>query len=110
MSNVPPDPNIQPQPGPAPAPAQPPYPDAASKPLPYPTDGSADLVNGQLPWHRQPLPSIAVGVVLILVAIGFAVLWVGSGGGFFGARAIGYAAGAFGIYLVYGGVMGLKGH
>lgn len=102
MSQIPPDPQSQPAPA-----AQPPYPEP-SKPLPYPTDGSGGYDAGELPWHRQPVPSIALGVVLILVAIGFAVLWVSSGS--FGLRAIGYAAGAFGIYLVYGGVMGLKGH
>ena len=58
------------------------------------------------PWYRKPGPSIAVGIALLVVCAGFAALWFTSD--FLFARPFGLLSGSLGIYLVYGGVMGLK--
>ena len=53
-----------------------------------------------------PGPAIAVGLVLLVVCAGFAALWFTSE--FILARPLGLATGGFGIYLLYGGIMGRK--
>jgi len=103
MSQEHPEPQA-PTPGaPAPPPQKPlPYPEAAGQ-APYPGAGGTD----HDAWHRQPVISIAIGLVCLVVCLGFVGLFISSGG-MLGVRAVGYAIGAVGIYFLYGGIMGLK--
>jgi hypothetical protein len=57
-------------------------------------------------WIRRPGPSLAAGIALLVVCAGFAALWFTSD--FLLARPLGAVTGSAGIYLVVGGVMGLK--
>lgn len=59
-----------------------------------------------LPWYRRPVPCLAAGAGLIVASVLLALAW--ALGDVPLARPLGYAAGAAGIYLVYGGVMGLR--
>lgn len=63
-------------------------------------------INQTESWISRPGPAIAVGLVLLVVCAGFAALWFTSS--FILARPLGLATGAFGIYLLYGGIMGRR--
>ena len=68
---------------------------------------STDMdINQTESWISRPGPAIAVGLVLLVVCAGFAALWFTSD--FILARPLGLATGGFGIYLLYGGIMGRK--
>jgi hypothetical protein len=58
------------------------------------------------PWYRRPGPCLAAGIALLVVCAGFAVLWFTTD--FLFARPLGLLSGGAGIYLAYGGVVGLK--
>lgn len=60
----------------------------------------------QVAWYNKPVPALAAGVALLALCALFAVLWVTTT--FPLARAIGFMSGAAGIFLVYGGVNGLR--
>lgn len=59
-----------------------------------------------LPWYRRPGPCLAAGAGLIVASVLLALAW--ALGDVPLARPLGYVAGAAGIYLVYGGVLGLR--
>lgn len=63
-------------------------------------------LNQTEPWIRRPGPSIAAGVGLLAMCAGFAFLWFTTD--VLLARPLGLLTGSVGIYLVYGGVVGLK--
>jgi len=58
------------------------------------------------PWHRRPLPSLAVGLTLLGVTAVCAYLWLSDTAE--GARLVGSVAGVGGIVFSYGGLMGLS--
>jgi hypothetical protein len=57
-------------------------------------------------WMQRPGPAIAVGIALLVVCAGFAALWFTSD--FVFARPVGLLTGSVGIYLLYGGIQGLR--
>ena len=63
-------------------------------------------INPTESWLSRPGPCLAAGIALLVVCAGFAALWFTSD--FVFARPLGLVSGGFGIYLVYGGVIGLK--
>ena len=65
-----------------------------------------DINNTSDSWMHRPGPAIAVGVALLVVCAGFAALWFTSD--VFFSRPLGLLTGSLGIYLLYGGVTGLR--
>lgn len=60
----------------------------------------------QPPWYRRPVPCVLVGGALLVVALLAAAAWLSGDVPF--ARPVGYVAGGAGIYLLYGGIVGLR--
>jgi hypothetical protein len=58
------------------------------------------------PWHRRPLPSLAVGLALLAVTAGCAYLWLSESAE--GARLLGSLAGIGGVLFTYGGIAGWR--
>jgi hypothetical protein len=63
-------------------------------------------INQTESWLSSPGRTLATGIALLVVCAVFAALWFTSE--FFFARPLGLLSGSAGIYLVYGGVQGLK--
>jgi hypothetical protein len=57
-------------------------------------------------WYQRPAPTLLVGLALLVLCGLSAAVWLSGGPGI--SRAVGGIAGAGGIYLTVGGVMGLR--
>ena len=71
-----------------------------------PTKGVAVGVEQRGSWHQRPIPTLVVGVVLLVACAGCAVLWLRDS--WVLARPAGLLSGASGIYLLTGGIIAVR--